>query len=114
MLTRSAKAKGRKLQNLIVESLYKKYSTLRDGDIRPAIIGESGRDIKLSPTAEDIIPFDIEAKNQQTTQIWQWLKQTEENTKDGRVPLLVFKRNHSKTYAVIEWERLLELLNEPK
>jgi len=111
MRVSSKKAKGRRLQNEIVESLYKAYD-LRDGDIKPAIMGESGIDVKLSPAAEDVIPFDIEAKNQETTSIWGWLKQAAENTKKGRIPLLIFKRNNSKTYAVIEWNKLLTLLNK--
>jgi len=112
MKTRSAKAKGRRLQNSVVESLYKTFSQLREGDIKPAIMGESGQDVKLSPTAEDIIPFDIECKNQQKISVWAALKQAEGNVKEGRIPLLIFKRNNSKTYAVIEWEKLLELLTE--
>lgn len=106
----SRKSKGRRLQNLIVERLYKKYSNLEDGDIKPAIMGESGKDIKLSPAAKKIIPFDIEAKNQEKLQLWQMIKQAEDNSEDDRIPLVVFKRNHSKVYAILEFDKLLELL----
>ena len=109
---RSRKNKGARLQNKIREMLLEHYSELRDGDIKTAIMGESGRDIKLSPAAEDIIPFDVEAKNQEKINIWQSLQQAEDNKKDGRVPLLVFKRNHSKTYAVLELEGLLKFLKK--
>ena len=113
MKTRSAKAKGRRLQDFIVETIYKKFNgVLRDGDVKPAIMGESGIDVKLSPAAEDVIPFDIEAKNQEKLNIWSAINQAEENAKENRIPIVVFKRNRSKTYAVIEWERLLELLNK--
>lgn len=112
MKTSSAKAKGRRLQDYIVKILYENYSHLRPGDIRPAIMGEQGRDVKLSPVAEDYIPFDIEAKNQEKLNIWGSLKQAEENSSDDRIPLLVFKRNRSKTYAVIEFEKLMELILE--
>jgi hypothetical protein len=114
MKTSSAKAKGRRLQDAVVDSLYNKYKILREGDIKPAIMGESGRDVKLSPAAEDIIPFDIECKNQETTSVWAWMKQAEENVKGDRIPLVIFKRNHSKTYALLEWETLLEILNGSK
>lgn len=106
----SGKAKGRRLQNFICEQLMEKHPELREGDIRPAIMGESGVDIKLSPTAKDVIPFDIEAKNQEKLNIWSALKQAEENAENGRVPLLVFKRNRSKTYVVVDWEKFMELL----
>jgi hypothetical protein len=112
METRSAKAKGRRLQDAVVKLLKETYTTLREGDIAPAIMGESGRDVKLSPAAEDEIPFDIEAKNQEKLSIWAALEQAELNKKEDRIPLLVFKRNHSKTYAVLEFKKLLELLNK--
>jgi hypothetical protein len=112
MKTRSAKAKGRRLQDIVKKLLMETYTELRDGDIKTAIMGESGRDIQFSPIAEDIIPFDIECKNQETASVWAWMKQAEENTKEGRIPLVIFKRNHSKIYAVIEWEKLLEILNK--
>jgi hypothetical protein len=110
----SGKAKSRRLQNFVCEEFIKRHPILREGDIRPAIMGESGTDVKMSPAAKDLIPFDIEAKNQEKTSIWGWLKQAEENSEEGRIPLLVFKRNHSKTYAVIEFDNLMKLLYELK
>jgi len=114
MKTSSCKAKARRLQDFVVESIYKTFNQLREGDVKPAIMGESGKDIKFSPAAEDIIPFDIECKNQEKISIWEAIKQSEENTKEGRISLLVFSRNRSKTYAVIEWEKLLELIKEKR
>lgn len=110
MKSRSAKNKGVRLQNNIREVLYQYYPNLRSGDIKTAVMGESGTDIILSPTAKDNIPFDIEAKNQESISIWKCLEQAETNTERGRIPLLVFKRNRSKTYACLEFEKLLELL----
>lgn len=112
MKTSSAKAKGRRLQDAVVKLLKETYTTLREGDITPAIMGESGRDIKLSPTAEDVIPFDIECKNQEKISIWAAIEQAEFNVKEGRIPLVIFKRNRSKTYAMLELEKLLEILNK--
>ena len=114
MKTSSAKAKGRRLQDAVAKSLIDAYPLLREGDIKPIIMGASGPDIVLSPAAEDVIPFDIEAKNQEKASVWAWLKQAEENTKKDRIPLLIFKRNNSKTYAVIEWDKLLNLLKSNK
>ena len=112
MKTSSCKAKGRRLQDAVREMLYETYTTLRDGDIKTAIMGESGRDIGLSPTAEDIIPFDIECKNTEKLSIWAAMEQAESNKKEGRIPMVVFKRNRSKTYAVLELSKLLELLKQ--
>lgn len=114
MKTRSAKNKGKRLQKevqkLLLETTHK-YG-LMDGDIQNTIMGEAGRDIKLSPAAEKVIPFDIECKNQEKLNFWSAIQQAEDNTKEGRIPLLVFRKNNAKTYAVIELEKLLKLLYE--
>lgn len=112
MRVSSKKAKGRRLQDAVVESLYENFDSLRQGDIKPAIMGESGKDVKLSPLAEDTIPFDIECKNMEKINVWNEFKQAESNTKNGRMPLLVFKRNRSDTYAMLKWEDLLKLLKK--
>lgn len=114
MKTRSAKSKGRRLQLEIRDSLRETFKTkgLVEGDIECTIMGESGRDIKLSPLAEKLIPYDIEAKNQEKISLWSCLEQAEANTKKGRIPLLVFKRNRSKTYAVIEYEEFIKLISK--
>lgn len=112
--TSAAKAKGRRLQDFVAESFLKMYSSLEDDDVKTAIMGESGTDIKLSPAARKLIPFDIECKNQEKLNIWSSIIQCESNCKNERIPLLVFKRNRSKTYACIEFEKLLELLQKNK
>ena len=101
MKSRSAKNKGVRLQNAIRDLLYKFYPSLESGDIKTAVMGESGTDIKLSPLAKKSIIFDIEAKNQEKLNIWSALNQAEDNAEEGRIPLVVFKRNRSKTYAVL-------------
>ena len=111
MKTRSAKAKGRRLQNKIRDLLLEEFKDLEPDDIRTAIMGETGEDIKLSPAARRKIPYSFECKNQEKLNIWDSLKQAESNA-GKHIPLLVFKRNRSKIYATIEFERLLELLDE--
>lgn len=109
MKTSSCKAKGRRLQDAVVQLLKETYTSLREGDIKPIIMGASGRDVQLSPAAEDVIPFDIECKNTEKTSPWAWIEQANANKKDGRIPLVIFKRNHSKTYAIIEFDDLLKI-----
>ena len=58
-----------------------------------------------------ISEFSFECKNQEKLSIWDSLKQAEENS-GGHTPLLVFKRNRSKTYAVIDFEKFLELIKK--
>ena len=111
MKTRSAKSKGRRLQNQIKELLLESFKELEPDDVRSAIMGETGEDIKLSPAARRQIPYSFECKNQEKINIWESLNQAEENSGDYP-PVLVFKRNRSKTYAVLEFDKLLKLLNE--
>ena len=111
MKTRSAKNKGKRLQNKVRDLLLETFSDLEPDDIRSAIMGETGEDIKLSPAARRLIPYSFECKNQEKLNIWDSLQQAEENC-GVYDPVLIFKRNRSKTYAVINIEKFIELINE--
>ena len=50
MKIRSRKAKGRRLQNWVRDELLSLFTNLSDDDIYCAIMGESGADVKFSPT----------------------------------------------------------------
>ena len=113
MKTRSAKSKGRRLQNQVKDILLEAFTELEPDDIRTAIMGETGEDIKLSPAARRQIPFSFECKNQEKINIWESLNQAEENSGDYP-PVLIFKRNRSKTYAVLEIDDFIDIINEPK
>ena len=110
MKAKSAKAKGRKLQNFVVEKLREIYSELEDDDIKAQIMGVSGEDIVLSPLAKKLIGLSFECKNQERLNLWDSLSQAETNA-ENRTPVLVFKRNRSKTYAAIPFDFLIELLS---
>ena len=111
MKTRSAKAKGRRLQNKIRDLLLEEFKELEPDDIRTAIMGETGEDIKLSPAARRKIPYSFECKNQEKINIWESLNQAEANSGDYP-PVLIFKRNRSKTYVTLELEDFLKLIND--
>ena len=100
MKTSSAKAKGRRLQQKVRDLLLETFTELEPDDIRSTSMGVSGEDLQLSPAARKLIPFAIECKNQEKLNVWDSLKQAEENSGDYS-PVLIFKRNRSKTYAVI-------------
>lgn len=115
MKSSSAKAKGRRLQDSVCKQLLEHYDgRLEEGDIRPAIMGESGEDIKQSPLARKVLPFSIECKNQEKLSIWSALKQAETNCPDGQFPALAFKRNHSDIYFTMKFNDLLKLIKELK
>ena len=113
MKPRSAKNKGKRLQNKIRDLILEKFDILEPDDVRSITMGDSGEDILLSPAARKLFPFSVECKNQEKLNIWSSLEQAEKNS-GNHTPLVIFKRNRSKTYAVLEFDRLLELLNESK
>ena len=114
MKPRSAKNKGKRLQNKIRDLILEKFNNiLEQDDVRSITMGDSGEDILLSPAARKLFPFSVECKNQEKLNIWSALEQAEGNS-GNHTPLVIFKRNRSKTYAVLEFDKLLELLNESK
>ena len=111
MKPRSAKNKGKRLQNKIRDLILEKFNQLEPDDVRSVTMGESGEDILLSPAARKLFPFSTECKNQEKINIWSSLEQAETNS-GKHIPIVIFKRNRSKTYVALEFEKLLELLNE--
>ena len=114
MRPRSAKAKGKRLQNKVTTILQEKYSSvLEKGDFKSTTMGEHGMDVQLSPAARKVFPFAIECKNQEALNIWKSLEQAETNS-EGLMPLLIFKRNKSKIYISLEISDFLKLLDGNK
>jgi hypothetical protein len=58
-----------------------------------------------------LFPFSVECKNQERLNIWDSLEQAESNA-NQHIPLLVFKRNRSKTYISMEINDLIKILND--
>ena len=113
MKPRSAKNKGKRLQNQVRDLILEKFQQLEEDDVRSTTMGDSGEDVLLSPFARRLFPFSIECKNQEKLNIWSSLEQAENNS-GSHTPLLIFKRNRTKTYVVLEFDKLLELLDESK
>ena len=73
----------------------------------------SGEDIVLSPAAKKVIRYSFECKNQERLNLWSSLEQAESNCED-RHPVLVFKRNRTKTYVAIEFENFINIIKPRK
>ena len=110
MKTQSAKAKGRRLQQWIRDILVEKLN-IHPEDIESRSMGAGGEDLIMARAARESFPYSVECKNQEKINIWSSLEQAEENS-GKHTPLVIFKRNRSKTYAVLEFDKLLVLLNE--
>ena len=113
MKPQSAKAKGRNLQKNVRDLILEKFNQLEEDDVRSTSMGASGEDLLLSPAARKLFPFSVECKNQESLNIWSAIEQAENNS-GNHIPLVIFKRNRTKTYAVLEFDKLLKLLDESK
>lgn len=118
MKPRSAKAKGRNLQNYVRDALRevfcnsRKMPKLHEDDIKSQTMGMTGEDIVLSPLARSYIPYSFECKNVERLQFWKTVEQAEENVKKGTFPAVVVKKNRKKPYVAIPLEHFIELLEE--
>lgn len=114
MKPRSGKNKGQRLQKFVVDAFREKFSLDegRDyfsGDIQARLMGGSGVDVMLSPRAEELIPFDIECKNQEKWSVESWWEQAVANTRPGRIPLLICKKNYHVPVVFIRHSDLMNL-----
>ncbi len=110
MKSRSAKNKGKRLQNDVRDLILNKFKSLEEDDVKSTGMGQPGEDIQLSPFARKKFPYSVECKNQESLNVWKSLEQAEKYSTKKIKPLLVFKRNRTKTYVVLEINDFLELL----
>ena len=113
MKIKSAKAKGRNLQNLVRDKLRSIFAgkILEEDDIKSQTMGMGGEDIVLSPSAKKVIPYSFECKNTERLNLWKSLEQCESNCED-REPVLVIKRNRSDVYAIIKFDNFLKSIKD--
>ena len=104
----SAKAKGRALQDWIRTKLMEEFDIHAD-DIKTAVMGESGEDIKMARAAREKFPFSIEAKNVEKLNVWQAYDQAVENAGEYE-PLVVMKKNRKKPLIVMDAEAFIKLI----
>ena len=106
----SRKSKGRVFQQHLRDDLIT-HLNINPDDILSTAMGQGGCDLYLSPAAREWFPFGVEAKRCESLAIPAWWKQCENNaSKEGLIPLLVFKRNREEPLAVLRWSDLILLL----
>jgi len=110
MKPRSAKAKGRKLQQEVRQKLLESFPQIPPEDVKCSLMSEAGMDIKLSALARKHIPYSIECKNTEKIAIWEAIKQATENSQKDTEPVVVFRRNNSDTYITLRFEHFLSLI----
>jgi hypothetical protein len=113
MKTSTCKAKGRRLQQEIVAEILAYFPELSPRDVVSLPMGCSGKDIMLSEEAIKSVPFAIEAKCQESLNIWSALKQTEQDNRDkDLIPLLVFRRNNTERYCSLKFSDFMNMVKK--
>ena len=111
MKTQSAKAKGRKLQQMVRDLILETFTELEPDDVRSTSMGAGGEDLQLSPAARRKFPYSVECKNVEKLNVWGAYEQAEANSGDHE-PLLMMKKNRKKPLVVIDLEAFVELLKD--
>lgn len=111
MTNASAKKKGRRAVQEIRDALLVRFSPhVGPDDIIIPTGSAGGEDLKLSPYARDKFPFTVECKNVESISIWACLKQAESHAEGtAHIPLLAFRRNHSKMYVALSFEDFMRV-----
>ncbi len=113
MRPESCKAKGRRLQQLVVADLLEMFPHLTPDDVRSTSMGAGGEDVQLSSQARRSIPFSIECKNQEKLNVWNAMDQAQANAPEGSTPIVIMKKNNSKPQVVISWEAFKDIIASP-
>ena len=98
----NSQKKGANYERKIANAFGKIYGKLRRTPLSGGM--EWKGDIQA---IENDMPFSIECKKQEKLNIWKALKQAEEDAPDDKIPIVVFARNRTKDYVVIEMDEFL-------
>lgn len=109
----SAKNKGRRAQQEVVNTILEYFPELTKDDVRSRSMGAPGADIMLSKVAKTALShFVFEVKNQEVSKvIYDYFNQASHNARlEHGLPIVCVKRNRSKMLAVISFEVFIGML----
>lgn len=101
---RSAKAKGRRLQQWVAGKISDLLGIPWGPDelIASREGSQSGVDIRLVGEAKRMFPFSIECKSQETWSVPAWIKQAKNNKSEGTTWMLVCKKKNLAPVVVMD------------
>ena len=102
MKTSSAKAKGRKLQQVVRDMILKYSPSLEPDDVKSTSMGAGGEDVQLSPAARKQYPVSIECKSRASYAFYKDYDQAVTNCPSGSEPVLICKANHRDPVVIID------------
>ena len=112
--TSSAKAKGRKLQQLVRDKILEIFPSLTSDDVVSTGMGQSGEDVRLSTAARKKFPYSVECKSRKKIAVYSDMDQAIRNCPKGSEPLLIVKANRRKPLAIIDAEYFFKLIQKEK
>lgn len=108
----SAKAKGRRLQQLVRDAILDAYPSLESDDVRSTSMGAGGEDVQLSPAARKLFPYTIECKNLAKIAVYKYYIQAMGH--GNHEPLVVIKQDRARPLAVVDLEHFMELVKNDR
>lgn len=109
MKTKSAKAKGRRLQQEVRDAILAAFTHLTERDVRSTSMGCYGTDVLLSEAGKASFPYSVECKSHSRMAIYSLFLQSVANSTPDTTPLLVVKQDRSVPLAVITLDHFMEL-----
>ena len=118
---KNAKAKGASFERTLAKKFQNRYGV--ELKRTPQSGGFAKKSEKADEFRGDIVVVDktkelllhIEAKNQKTWSLHQWIKQAESDCPDGKIPLVIFHEyNTSNDYVTLKLEDFFKLVEYEK
>tara|TARA_Y100000310_G_scaffold298585_1_gene332647 strand:+ start:606 stop:902 length:297 start_codon:yes stop_codon:yes gene_type:complete len=94
------------MRTLLIEKL-----DIHPEDVESRPMGSGGEDLIMSRAAREKFPFSVEAKNQESGNVWKAMEQARSNAKTY-TPIVVMKKNNEKPLVVIDAEVFIDMVRE--
>ena len=107
MKTQSAKAKGRRLQQWVVQQLIETFD-IHPEDIKSCSMGAGGEDVQMARSAREKFPYSVECKNVEKLNVWEAYEQAKSNSNDYE-PIVIMKKNQKKPLVVVDADFFISL-----
>ena len=114
-MRRSAKAKGRLGQQEIRDKLLETFPEFEKGDIKSAIMGDTGEDIQFSPQAKKRLPLSIEVKRRkgELKTVYSYMEQAlNHSLNTSGEPVVFFRSDHRPWVVMIGLQHYMDLLKD--
>ena len=115
-MSRTGKAKGRLGQQEIRDRLLEEFPEFEPDDIKSTVMGDTGADIQLSPTARKKLNLAIEVKRRKAVgkTFYDYMDQAKSHVKYGEDPVVFFRADRKPWLVLIDIDFFMELLKSRK